>query len=103
VYTALHVGWLHGCAFWRFNLGDQTRLGIKVRAKNRSAGQRRGQDVHARVVERDARICTEVDRLRHKYPPTPSHSTHWLARAIARTLDEPLGTIRGRLAALGLR
>lgn len=90
-YHALRIGFLQGTAFWRFNLGDHTRLGVKVQQKNReSARKPRPRGWSAENTEHRERIAAAARAKRALHPYSRSHSTHWLAREVTQQLSYPL-------------
>jgi hypothetical protein len=101
VDSALQAGWLHGTAFWRFNLGDQARLSVSVWTTNRVAARK------PRTRYRnpyDWEIIEVATRLRETFEYSRSaFSTMWLAQTIAWQLEGSARAIRRRLDALRIQ
>jgi hypothetical protein len=101
--AALRVGTLHEQAFWRLGLGDQARLGIKIRTKNREAARRsRPRELQERARARNKQIADEARRLRRQHPHSRLYSTRWLAQQIKHRQSCSLSTIRRALVRAGI-
>jgi hypothetical protein len=101
---ALQLGWLHASACWRFNLGDQTRLGVKIRTTNRANAKKprpRGRQDY--LTPRDQRVLDDAQRERRHHPHSRVHSTRWLAGRIAQRQSCSASTVRRLLTLFGLR
>jgi hypothetical protein len=103
--ATLQLGRLHERAFWRHNLGDDMRLGVKIRRKNREAARKPRTRDRQDVAGSNARIVKEARRLRQQHPYSGrEYSTRWLAKEITRLRVVPysFSTIRRRLTALSI-
>jgi len=101
LYQSIHVGYLHGTAWWRFNLGDQTRRGVNTLAHVRAIARHKRE---RRLGSCDPTIViAEAKRLRAKHPYSRAKSTRWLAEEIARSQSYAYGTVRRRLDEIKFR
>ena len=94
ILTAMELGRLTEEAGWRFNLGDDARLGRKTRAKKRSAS---GKATTARRGKADAQRRIVLAKAADYRREHPDHRDRTIAAILARTTGVAYGTVRGYL------
>jgi hypothetical protein len=95
ILAAMQLGRLTEEAVWKLRLGDDARLGLKIRAKNTAAAKRRGADLHADAAPERAKILDAIRRYRRLQP---DDSAREVARSLAKRLARSESTIRRLIA-----
>jgi hypothetical protein len=100
IVSAMRLGRLTEEAAWRLGLGEEARLGLKTRAKNRAAAKRRGSDIHDAAAAEHQHIIAAIRRYRQL---DPEASARKVAAALAARHPDQRGwsdsTIRGIIKA----
>lgn len=121
VLLAIRLGQLSEEAHWRFNRRTQILLGAGAHRTLKRAARNRGADIHEAAKKSDPQIRALAREFREQHPYSRHYySTHWLAKQIARRLNDEIAdrlndnpetsperevkseTIRKRLRPLGL-